>query len=110
MNNDIDKNDTNTRGRRILGVVLDTLNGFSRDQKREELSEGARRRAEIDSKLVERLYKDPSKYRVKPKTEAELWEEDVLKKIEEFKSDRANLINGFKETKTAPKLYYLPKK
>ena len=108
--NNADNEYANTRGRRILGVVLDTLNGFSRDQKREELSEGAKRRAEIDSKLVERLYNDPSKYHVKPKTEAELWEEDVLKRIEESKCLGENLVKGFKETKTRPKLYYLPKK
>jgi hypothetical protein len=110
MNNSLDKNDINTRGRRILGVVLDTLNGFSRDQKLEELSESSRRRAEIDLKLVEKLYNDPTKYHIKPKSEAELWEEDTNKKIDGQKKHAEELFTGFRETKARPKIYYLPKK
>ncbi|KAG2217888.1 hypothetical protein INT45_008064 [Circinella minor] len=111
--------DSRGRGQRMFGVLLGTLNKFKDDSKQK--SDAERKRAEIDSKLHEKLANE--KKELSEKLHADKQRRDrettLLKKREERmieeKRDatcvkQKEYLANYIKTKTEPRLCYRPKK
>jgi len=112
---DLDNKEFKARGKRMLGMIFNTLDKFKKDTT--EQSEADKRRKEIENKLQERLKKE------KKELEEEIKQDDEIRKkkrIEEEKqrlSDLKNYWNQqnilksyFIKTKSTPHIYFLPAK
>ncbi|ORX60142.1 hypothetical protein BCR36DRAFT_316609 [Piromyces finnis] len=110
---DLQNKEFKDRGKRMLGMIFNTLNQFKKDTN--DKSEAEKRREEIENKLQERLKKE------KKDLEEEIKQDDEIrrkKRIEEEKERLKNLKtylnkqNTFKinfiKTKSTPHIYYLP--
>ncbi|RKP05890.1 pinin/SDK/memA/ protein conserved region-domain-containing protein [Thamnocephalis sphaerospora] len=107
---EVDKEEVQRRSRRMLGVVMGTLNDFKKST--EKKTEAEKRREALEVKLRDRLAKEKAELEKRQQAEqaerrARLLEGQRV--AEERRKNEAHLANYLRTT-TEPALYFLPGK
>jgi len=112
---DLDNKEFKARGKRMLGMIFNTLDKFKKDTN--EQLEADKRRKEIENKLQERLKKE------KKELEEEIKQDDEIRRKKRIEEEKQRLIDlkkywnqqnilksNFIKTKSTPHIYYFPAK
>lgn len=110
---DIQNKEFKDRGKRMLGMIFNTLNQFKKDTSTK--SEAEKRREEIENKLQERLRKEKKDIEEEVKQDDEIRrkkrieeEKQLLNDLRKYCNKQNTFKSNFIKTKSTPHIYYLP--
>jgi hypothetical protein len=110
---DLQNKEFKDRGKRMLGMIFNTLNQFKKDTS--EKTDAEKRREEIENKLQERLKKEKKDLEEEIKQDDEIRrkrrieeEKERLKNLKIYLNKQNTFKTNFIKTKSTPHIYYLP--